>query len=173
VKSDIAWGTKEKGDTERLDGPIQVHVKDGILIVPATAIGCYLVTDEEFSIVSLVWLDLDHCCTRICPNLDSRLHSHGVTGLVKYEVRRPAADRKLLVGEIVKHVALIWMRLAPGEFMRADVGGFAIIGRTWVIARNQVACFHQDPVRHAVVHVAAVVVGVRWERAGERIDPRP
>ena len=52
------------------------------------------------------------------------------------------------------------MRLAPSVFMRADVGGFAKIGRTRISRRHQVTRLHQDSVRHAVVDVAAVVVGV-------------
>ena len=63
------------------------------------------------------------------------------------------------------------MRLAPSIFMRADVGGFAKIGRARISRRHQITRLHQDAVRNAVVDVSAVVVGIRWERSGERIDP--
>ena len=56
--------------------------------------------------------------------------------------------------------------------MRANVGGFAVIGRTWILGWNQIACLHHDPVRNGIVAVAAVIVGVRWKRSRERIDPR-
>ena len=75
------------------------------------------------------------------------------------------------MGNIVKHVTLPGVRLAPGVFMRANVGGFAKIGRARVLCCVQVTRLHQDPVGYAVVDVAAVVIGVRWERSRERIDP--
>ena len=56
--------------------------------------------------------------------------------------------------------------------MRANVGGFAKIGRARILRCVQVSHVHQDPVRYAIVDVAAVVVGAGWERSGERIDPR-
>ena len=168
-----ARGLKPEHNLEGLDGPIQVHVKDGILIVPDSRIWpCYLVTDEEKPIVTRIGFDLSHRCARSCPCLDSWLHSHRATDWRKAEIRRAAANRELAVGEIVKHVAFRRMRLAPGVFMRADVGGFAIIGRAWIPPWDQVTRFHQDPVRYAVVDMAAVVVRVRWERSRERIDPR-
>ena len=51
------------------------------------------------------------------------------------------------------------MRLTPCVFMRAKVGGFAKIGRTRIFAWHQITRLNQDPVRYAVVNVAAVVVG--------------
>ena len=65
------------------------------------------------------------------------------------------------------------MRLAPGVFERSNVSGFAKIGRARILPRDQVTRFHQDPVRHRIVAVAAVVVRVRWECSGERVDPSP
>ena len=173
VKSDVAWTGSNKEDAERLNGAIQVHVKDGILIMPQPGfMHCHLVTDEENTIVTRIGLDLGHCCTRIRPGLDSSLHSHGVTGLVKYEIGRPATDRKLLIGEIVKHVAFSRVRLAPRVLMRGDVGCFAIIRSARILSWDQVSHVGQDPVRHTIVVVAAVVVGGRGERSRERIDPR-
>ena len=172
VKVDVIQrNRKPEEKTEGLNRAIQIHVKDRILIVPHPSNWpCHFVTDEEFSIVSGIWLDLYDRGARIRPGLDSRLHSDRVTSLVKYEVRA-AAYRKLLIGVIVEHVALIRVRLTPGKFMGADIGGFAIISRAHVLGWDQVSLVHQDPVRDAVVAVAAVIVGSIWERASERIDP--
>ena len=171
MKSDVGQVDREEGDTERLNGAIEIHVKNDILIVePATV--RYLITDEEFPIVARIGLDFCNCRTCISPGLDGRLHSHGVTGLVKYEIGRPATDHKLLIGEIVKHVALVWMRLAPGVLMRGDVGGFAIVRSARILSRDQIRHVSQDSVRHTVVVMAAVIVRIRWERSSERIDPR-
>ena len=52
------------------------------------------------------------------------------------------------------------MRLAPGVFMRANVCRFAEIGGPRVEIGVQVVDFHADPVRHAVMVMAAVVVRV-------------
>lgn len=168
------WGRHPaKRDLKGLNPPIQVHVKDGVFIMPDPGIRSrYFVADEEDPIVTRIGLDLGYRGASIRPSLDGRLHSHGVTGLVKYEIGRPAADRKLLIGKIVKHVALVRMRLAPGVFRRGNVGGLAIISRAWVLRWDQVSHVCQDSVRYAVVVMPAVVVRVRWERARERIDPR-
>jgi hypothetical protein len=55
--------------------------------------------------------------------------------------------------------------------MRADVGGFAKIARAWIPPWGQVSHVNEDPMGYAIVVVPAVVVGVRWESSGERIDP--
>jgi hypothetical protein len=47
--------------------------------------------------------------------------------------------------------------------MRADVGGFAKVGRAWIPPWGQVSHVNQNPVRDSIVVVAGVVVGVRWE----------
>ena len=82
VKSDIAqiWRKTWKNNFEGLNRTIQVHVKDGIVIVPHSGIWpCYLVTDEE---------DHHHYPDRAqpavrgarsYPRLDRRLHSDGGT----------------------------------------------------------------------------------------------
>ena len=60
------------------------------------------------------------------------------------------------------------MGLAPCEFMRGNVSGFAKIVDARELVRSRL---HQDPVRDTVVHVAAVIVRIRREYPGERIDP--
>jgi len=55
--------------------------------------------------------------------------------------------------------------------MGAKVGGFAKIGRARIPPWYQITRFHQYSVRYAVVSMTAVIVGVRRERSGERINP--
>ena len=53
------------------------------------------------------------------------------------------------------------MRLAPGEFMRAKVSGFAKVGRAGILRCVQIGGLHSNPVRHGVVGVVAgVVIGI-------------
>jgi len=79
MKSDVAWAAKEKGDTERLNGAIEIHVKDGIIIVEYPAIVRYLVTDKENPVVPWIGLNLGHGCACRFPSLEGRLHSHCAT----------------------------------------------------------------------------------------------
>jgi hypothetical protein len=85
------WKPEEK--TEGLYRPIQVHVKDGVLIVPDAGGGaCYLITDEEFPIVSGIRHDLGHCRARSYPSLDSRLRSDRAAQRREGEKCRAAAN---------------------------------------------------------------------------------
>ena len=59
--------------------------------------------------------------------------------LAKCETGWAAADGKLTVGSIVIHVALAWMRLAPGIFVRGDILRFGEIGRARILRWIQVA----------------------------------
>ncbi len=82
MKSDIAQIRRKtwKNNFEGLDGAIQVHVKDGVLIVPHAGIwACYFVTDEEETIIARIGLNLIDCGARSCPGLDSRLHADSRT----------------------------------------------------------------------------------------------
>src|ERR1043166_7164816 len=63
------------------------------------------------------------------------------------------------------------MRLAPCVFMRADVCRLSKVARPSVLRGVEIANVHPDPVRHAIVTVAAVVVRIRREISRERIDP--
>ena len=179
MKSDIAQVRRKtwKNNFERLNRAIQVHVKDGVLIVPHSGIWpCYLVTDEEDPIVTRIRLNLLYCGACSCPGLDSRLHSDCRTDGCKVEKCRSTANGELAMRKIVKHVAFPRMRLAPGVFVRANVGGFAKIAGTGISTRDYITRLNQDAVRHAVVNVAAVVVWWRLrvssrEKARERIYP--
>ena len=55
--------------------------------------------------------------------------------------------------------------------MRANVGGFTEIGRPRILRGDQVTRLYPDPVRYVVVHVAGVIVRVRWEGSCEWIYP--
>jgi hypothetical protein len=81
VKADVTqWDREAEENFKRLNGPVEIHVKDGVLIVPYSSIwACYFITDEEKSIVSGVRLDLLHCRPGGCPGLDSSLHPNGRT----------------------------------------------------------------------------------------------
>ena len=137
MEFDVAQDRRKEwiNELEGLNGTVKVHVKDGVLIVPHSGIrACYLVTDEEETIVTRIGLNLTDCGARSCPGLDSRLHSDGRTDCRKIEKCRAAGDRELTIGEIVEHVALRGMRLAPRVFMRGNVGGFAKITCPWISA---------------------------------------
>ena len=75
----------------------------------------------------------------------------------------PPLTVELTIGSVVIHVALPWMRLAPGVFVRSDILRFGEIGGAWIL--------RWDPSRSLstmtrcdtpVVAVAAVIVGGRW-----------
>ncbi len=95
MKSDIAqiWRKTWKNNFEGLNRTIQVHVKDGIVIVPHSGIWpCYLVTDKKDTIVTRIGLHLLYRGARSFPGLDRRLHSDGGTDRRKIEKCRPAGD---------------------------------------------------------------------------------
>ena len=95
MKSDIAQIRRKtwKNNFEGLDGTIQVHVKDGVVIVPHSGIwSCYLVTYKEDTIVTRIGLNLTDRGAGSCPRLDSGLHSDCGTDRRKVEKCRAATD---------------------------------------------------------------------------------
>jgi hypothetical protein len=149
VKIDVTdIDSRSQWYAEGLDSPVQVHVKDGVLIVPDAGRGAsHPVANEEDPIVAWIGLGLRHyCACNSYPGLDGRLHSHGVKNRRKIESRRTTADRELAIREIVKHVALVGMRLAPSVFKGGDIGGFAKIPRARVLSWDQVTRIHKNPV---------------------------
>ena len=56
--------------------------------------------------------------------------------------------------------------------MRSDVLRFGKIRRTRIQRCVQIINVNSNPVRYAVVVVAAVIVRVRWKDARERVHPR-
>ena len=82
MKSDVIQYRREKwiDDFEGLNCAIQVHVKDGILIMPHSGVRpCYLVTHEEDAVITRIGLNLIDCGARSYPSLDSSLHSDART----------------------------------------------------------------------------------------------
>ena len=55
--------------------------------------------------------------------------------------------------------------------MRGHVLRFDKIARAWVQCGIQIIDLHQNPMRYAIVVVAAVLVRRRWKVAGKWIDP--
>ena len=67
----------DEKDFKRLDGPIQVLVVDGVLIVPDSGVRAgYFIANEENTVVARIGLEhvADRCA---CPGHDGGLHSHG------------------------------------------------------------------------------------------------
>jgi len=157
--------------TERLNRAIEIFVIDRVVIMPDSGRRIrHLVADEENTIVTGVGFDLVHSGASSRPCLDRGLHSHCATNGAKRETRS-ARDTELTVRDVVEHVALVRMTLAPRVLMRSNVCSFAEIRRIWIQCCVQVAVLDPDPVRHAVVNVAVVIIGGRREGSGERIDP--
>jgi hypothetical protein len=172
VESDVTdVGSSSQRHAKGLDRAIEVLVIQRILVVPdALAWISHFVTHKPDAIVSRIRLHLIYCCAR--PSHDGRLHPHGRAERRKREIGS-AGDRELTIGDVVKHVALVGMRLAPCVFVRTNVCRFAKIGGTLIEVCVQVVYLHANPMRHAVVVMGgvAMIVGARWKRASERIDP--
>ena len=160
VKPDVTnIDPRSQGNTKRLNGAIEVLVIQRVFVVPDSGrrIG-HLISHEPDTIVS--WVRLDRgadCCAS--PGQNGGLLPHCVSESCKGEIGR-AAYRELTVGDIVKHVALVRMSLAPGIFMRTDVCGFAKIEGARILRGVQVANLDPDTVRNAVVIVVGVVIGI-------------
>ena len=171
MKSDIRnVHTRSDGDAERLDRAIQVFVKHCIFVVPHTGRRVRnFVPHEPDSIVTRIRFDAIDCCAN--PGPDRRLHSRGFSVRAEAEIRG-AADNVFTVGGVVIHVALSGMRLAPGEFVRGHVLRFSKIAGACIQRGIQVIDLHDNPVRDAIMIVAAVLVRRRWKVAGKWIDPR-
>jgi len=167
---------RPEGHTKGLDRAIQVHVIKRILIVPNTGTRVsHFVTHKPNPIVVWIWFKLVHCSARRHPGLDGGLHPYRVTDGCKVEISG-AGDMELTVRGIVKHVALIRMRLAPGVFTRGDILRFSKIGCALIERCVQIIGLNTNTMRHAVVYVAGVVVwrGLRIaprEKPGKGIDP--
>ena len=80
MKTDVAYvNPGAQGRAEGLNSAVEVHVKQGILIVPYASTGVgYLVAHKPCTIISGIRFDLVHRRSRTCPKLDGRLHTHGV-----------------------------------------------------------------------------------------------
>src|SRR4029453_1510486 len=93
--------------TERLDRAIQVHVVQGILVVPNSGgWSAHLVAHEPDAIVSRIRLDLIHYGAHRDPGRDSRLHSNRGGDRAKAERRSDTSYAELAIRNIIIHVEL-------------------------------------------------------------------
>ena len=174
MKSNVTQKRLETGvnDFEGLNGTIEVLVIDSVFIVPHPGIwSCDLGSNEENAVIS--WIRFAFVYSRAGPGRDGRLLSHGRAKGAKIEIRRPATHALLLVGDIVIHVALIRVSLAPGVLVLHHVLCFGKIGGARILGWDQVVGFNQNSVRRYVMIVAGVVIRCKTGReiSGEWIDP--
>jgi hypothetical protein len=154
---------------ERLNRAIKILIIDGVLVMPdSSAWVRHFEAKEPNAIDSRN--GLDPVDGRSSPSIDGRAHSHCGGNRGKTETRR-TGDTELTVGDVVVHVALPRVSLAPGVYLRSYVLSFGVIRRARIHRRVQVVAFHENPVRCASVNVARVVVCSRWEDAGKGIHP--
>ena len=159
VESDIGQGRRAKWENnfEGLDRPIQILVIDSVFIMPHSRIwSCHLVTNPKNAVIPWIRFTLVYSCAG--PSHDGRLFPHGGAKGTKIEIRGATTHTLLLVGDIVIHVALTRVSLAPGVFVGDHVLCFGKIGSALILRRDQVARFNQNSVRRYVMTVAAVVV---------------
>ena len=159
MKSDIRdIHSRANWQAERLDSAIEILVIERVLIVPdASRRVSHFVTHEPDTIVARIGLDrVAH--RRIGPSFNSRFLSHCGADGAKIEIRRATAHALLLIGDVVIHVALGRMTLAPSVFVRHHVLGFRKIGGTQILCWDKITRLHQNSVRRHVMSVAAVIV---------------
>ena len=170
MKADVTdVDTWPQGHTKRLDSSVQVLVIQGILIVPDswTGIG-HFVSHKPEAIIARIRFDLVYC--HACPRHDGRSPPDRGGKRRKCEARC-AADAELAIRNVVVHVALPGMVLAPRVLVGSDILGFGEVRRALIQVLIQIIDFNPDPMRYTVVRMAAVVVRRGWVRASERIDP--
>src|SRR5260370_16051514 len=158
--------------SKRLNRAIQVLVIDRVFVMPnSSGWVCHFIANECKAIVSRIGLDLIDGCSG--PGKNRRVLLHRGSNGRKREIRA-STDTELTIGDIVVHVALPGISLAPGIFMWSDILTFGEIGRAWILRCVQIAHCHRDPVRRACMNVAAVVGRAwrSWESTGKGIHPR-
>jgi len=94
VETDIAYiNSGVQWHAEGLNSAVEVHVKQGILVVPyAGRRAGYCVAHQPDAVVTRIGFNLIDCSARSCPRLDGRLHSDGRTDGRKVEKGRPAGN---------------------------------------------------------------------------------
>src|SRR4029077_6571168 len=118
---------RSQGDTERLNGPIEVLVIKRVLIVPdSTRRVGDLIAHKPDTVGSGSGLDrVAH--RRASPSGNGRLLSVGGADGIKTKRWVDSGHGVLFVRGVVILVALVRMRLAPGAFVRDDVFRFGKI----------------------------------------------
>ena len=94
MESDVAHvNSAVQRHAEGLNSAVEVHVKQGILIVPHAGRGVgYFVAHQPNAVVTRIGFNLIDCRVCSCPRLDSRLHSDGRTDGRKVKKSRPASN---------------------------------------------------------------------------------
>ena len=158
MKSDITHANcGAQGHAEGLNRAIQVLVVNCVFVMPDSGRGtCDLGANESNTIDLFSRLELVD--RRSGPGIDRRLHSHRGPDGRKGEIGG-ASNTELSVGDIVVHVALARMSLAPGVFMWSNVLTFGEVGRARIQRCVQVAHCHRYPVGRPAMSVARVVPG--------------
>ena len=113
------------------------------------------VTHKPNSIISWSRLDLIYRCAG--PSNNGWLHPYRVTGGGKCEIG-DASHNVLTIRNIVILVAFAGMCNAPLILMWSDILPFYKVCRARIECCVQVIDLNQDPMRHAIVRVAGVVV---------------
>ena len=130
VRNVYSWPNRH---AEGLDGAIEILVIKRVFIVPDACAGIrYFEAHKPNAVVSRVGFLPVY--GRAGPSHDRWLLAHGGTNGAEGEGCRSATHVMPLVGSIVVHVALAWMTLAPGVFVRNDVFRFGKIGGALVWA---------------------------------------
>ena len=170
MKADVTdVDTWPQRDTKRLNRAIEVLVIQGILIVPDSGSWIrHFVSHKPEAIIALIRFDLVYC--HACPRHDGRSPPDRGGKRRKCETRC-AADAELAIRNVVVHITLPGMVLAPCVLVGSDVLGFGEIGRALIQVLIQIIDFNPDSMRYTVVRMAAVVVRCGWVRASEGIDP--
>jgi hypothetical protein len=99
---------------KRLDSAIEVFIVKRILVVPDSGgrIG-HFVAHEPNTVVTRIRFKLVYYGTSACPSHDGWLHPHRGTNRGEAERRWSTANGKLPIGDVIIHVALPGMGLAP------------------------------------------------------------
>ena len=170
MKTDVRdVSTRPQGHSKRLDSSIQIFVIQSVFIVPDAGswVG-HFVSDEPDAIVARIGLYLAHHHAR--PSHEGRSPPDRGVKRRKREARC-AADAKLAIRNVVVHVAFAGMIMAPHVLVGSHILGFGEVRRALIQALIQIIHFNPDPMRYAVVGMAAVTVCRGWISTGEGIDP--
>src|ERR1700752_1867239 len=94
MKVDIAYvDSGSQWHTERLNSPIEVHVVEGVVIMPHSSLWVgHFVSHEPDAIISWIGLHLINCRAGSRPGHDGRLHPERRTDCVKTKGRIGASD---------------------------------------------------------------------------------
>ena len=122
MKSDVTdVSASTQRNAEGLNRAVEVLIINSVFVVPhARAWVCDLVANESDAIVSRVRLDLAQSCASPCPRRYGGPPPNRVTNSRKSEIRCPV-HREFAIGDVVIHVALPGMIVAPIVFMRSNI----------------------------------------------------